>query len=78
MGEYNKMPAGPGGSYSSSMSGVSYNSAGSSTQAQANANSEEVRSVNPMKQMITLLTELVRTEQQATAYQRQILQNSKA
>jgi hypothetical protein len=78
MGEYNKMPAGPGGSYSSSMSGVSYNSAGTSTQAQADANSEEVRSVNPLNKMVTLLTELVRTEQQAAAYQRQILQNSKA
>ena len=34
MGEYNKMPAGPGGSYSSPMSGVSYDSAGRGTQAQ--------------------------------------------
>jgi hypothetical protein len=34
MGEYNRMPAGPGGSYSSSMSGVSYNSAGAGVQAQ--------------------------------------------
>ena len=70
--------SGPSGNYSSTMSGVNPPSAGSATQAQANANSEEVRSVNPLKQMITLLTELVRTEQQATAYQRQILQNSKA
>ena len=70
--------SGPSGSYSSTMSGVAPPSAGAATQAQANANSEEVRSVNPLNKMVTLLTELVRTEQQATAYQRQILQNSKA
>jgi ribosomal protein S13 len=70
--------SGPSGNYSSTMSGVNPPSAGSATQAQANANSEEVRSVNPLNKMVTLLTELVRTEQQAVTYQRQILQNSKA
>jgi hypothetical protein len=45
MGEYNKqMPAGPGGSYSSPLAGVSYNGAGSSTQAQGQQSATEQES----------------------------------
>ena len=58
MGTYNNMPAGPSGSYSSSMSGVSYDSAGRGTQAQGQQTQKQQEEKTGFAQMAQQLAQI--------------------